>query len=417
MLKVAWMFNHYASDPGSVGPTRHHSLARHLPAYGWRMPIIAASTEHGTNRQRLEPGEGRRLETHDGVDFAWVRTRQYSGNGFDRILNMMSYSWGAYRSGMTCDLPPPDVVIGSSVHPLAALVGARVAHRHGVPFVYEFRDLWPETLIEFGAISGQGVAAFLLRRLEQYLCRTAVRVFTPLPHAQAHLERLGVPSAKLHHVANGVDLAQIELHPEPSDTNGFFLTYLGAHGDANNLDNLLDALIIVKHRGSCPNLVVRLYGDGPRKAALRKYADDNCLDFVQFHAPVLKQEVPALAKTSHAFVICVRDLPRLYRHGVCMNKLSEYLTLARPTIASMAAANDPVAEADAGLTVAPESPVALADGIEKLLGLSAKRRIEMGLNGRAHAAATLDFAHLAGHLAMVLDESLHGSMYKSVSGT
>ena len=58
-MKHVWILNHYALEPGGAGGTRHFSLAKHLPANGWKATILAASTEHGTGRQRLADGEAK----------------------------------------------------------------------------------------------------------------------------------------------------------------------------------------------------------------------------------------------------------------------------------------------------------------------------------------------------------------------
>src|SRR5690606_28647392 len=121
---------------------------------GWKATIIAASTDHSNSgRQRLGEDETRRLQTFGDVQFWWLRAREYSGNGLYRVLNMMDFTRAALRGDMLADIEPPDAVIGSSVHPLAAWVGRRLARRYGVPFVFEVRDLWPQTLIDIGQLS------------------------------------------------------------------------------------------------------------------------------------------------------------------------------------------------------------------------------------------------------------------------
>ncbi|MDZ3831681.1 MAG: hypothetical protein U0S50_07675 [Sphingopyxis sp.] len=102
-----------------------------------------------TERQRLNLVETHRLDRFDGINFLWVTTPSYQGNGLGHLRNMAAYSLRAL--GKASDLlPRPDTIIGSSVHPLAAWSGARLASRFNVPFFFEVRDLWPETLITRG---------------------------------------------------------------------------------------------------------------------------------------------------------------------------------------------------------------------------------------------------------------------------
>jgi len=50
----------------------------------------------------------------------------------------------------------------------------------------------------------------------------------------------------------------------------------------------------------------------------------------------------------------------------------------RPVLMAIDAGNDAVAEADCGLTVQPEKPQAVVDGIRRLMALSAEERKAMG---------------------------------------
>jgi glycosyltransferase involved in cell wall biosynthesis len=62
---------------------------------------------------------------------------------------------------------------------------------------------------------------------------------------------------------------------------------------------------------------------------------------------------------------------------------------------SVDAGNDPVAEAGCGLTVAPESAVAVADGLKALLALPTSEREAMGVRGRAFVVAHHSYRVLA----------------------
>ena len=175
-MKTVWLLNHYAAEPTGSGGTRHYGLAKYAARHGLRVFLIAASVEHFSGRQRLRPRETERLEEIQGVPFLWVRTSRYSGNGLARIRNMLQYGIRVLLRSTTRELPPPDVIVGSSVHPLAALAGHILARRYRVPFVFEIRDLWPETLIQMGRIRRNGPVAAALRLVESRLCRVSAAV-------------------------------------------------------------------------------------------------------------------------------------------------------------------------------------------------------------------------------------------------
>lgn len=405
-MRHVWILNHYAQEPGGTGGTRHFSLARHLPANGWRATVIAASTDHATGSQRLGAGEQHRLQPYDDVPFLWLRTRGYSGNGTDRIGNMLDYTRAVLKRENLSGLDAPDAVIGSSVHPLAAWAGRRLAKRHRVPFIFEVRDLWPQTLIDMGRLTHRHPAAIALRWLEKSLYRDAARIVVLLPKAHEYIEPMGVSPEKIVWIPNGVELDNFPAPVPPPGSDTFTLMYFGAHGMANGLDNLLAAMQLLGRDPAGRRVLLRLVGDGPLKPSLMAMAREKGLTNIRFENPVAKRQVPALAAQADAFVLCVRNLPGLYRFGISMNKIFDYMAAGRPIAMGAAAANNPVAEAGAGITVPPENPQALAKAILELVSLPREAGRRMGTAGRRYLEENHDMRRLAARLASALDDSL-----------
>ncbi len=409
-MKHVWIFNHYAQEPGQIGLTRHYYLARNLPPAGWKASIIAASIEHNSGRQRLAPGETTRLELHGGVPFLWLRAPSYSGNGVDRVRNILAYTARTLSRTNLSQLEPPHAILGSSVHPLAALAGWNLSRRFNVPFVFEVRDLWPQTLIEMGALSAKGLPARMLRTLELFLYRRAAFTISPLPFAKDYIVPLGIPADRIIHLPNGIDLSEFPAFPYAGQSSTTFqLMYFGAHGEANGLDTLLRAMHIVERRKPATPIRLRMIGGGPLKSELQQLARELVLASVVFEVPVPKYDIPRLASQADALVLCVRDLPNLYRYGISMNKLSDYLAAGRPIIIASGAANDPVKDAGAGFSVPPENPERLAEAILTMASLPIEQRKEMGAAGRRHAEECYGYDRLAARLAGTLESSCEQS--------
>jgi len=403
-MPTVWVLNHYAQEPGGPGGVRHFALARHLRALGWNACIIAASVELNTGRQRLLPGEQRRLESHDGVPFLWLKVPVYAGNGPGRMVNMLAYALRALMRWNLRGLPRPQVVIGSSVHPFAAWAGARLARRHRVPFVFEVRDLWPQTLIDLGRLREGSLVARALRLLERHLYRCADRILILMPGATEYIRTLGVSRDKIVWLPNGVDIGEFPYHPRSDRREEpFTLMYFGAHGTANGLENLIRAMAILKERRASPAPLLRLIGDGPMKPSLRRLAVEMQLDNVRFEDPVPKADIPAVAAQADAFVFNLVASP-VFRYGISSNKLFDFMAAGRPVIFSCESVNNPVAEAHAGITVPPDRPERLADAIETIAALSAAQRETMGLNARRYVERNHDYRSLAARLAGVLNE-------------
>lgn len=399
-----WIINHYAQEPSGVGGTRHYSMARHLAGHGWNATIIASSVELNTGRQRLQINERVRFESILGVDFLWVKTPSYEGNGLGRIINMLVFAVQILRSGVLQNIHSPDVVVGSTVHPLAALAGALLARRYGVPFIYEVRDLWPRTLIEMGRIKSSSLLAFILSRIELYLCKKASKIVTLLPYAEDYFSEIGISRKKVVWISNGVELADYGFIKAAPLRSFFVLMYFGAHGPANDLETLLKALVIVKQNNYSARLRVRLIGDGSLKNFLITRAEHLGLaEFVSFEPAISKSDIPCVASEADGFVICVKNLPRLYRYGISMNKIYDFMAAARPIVMSSNAINNIVTDSNSGITVEAENCDALAQAIIDLIDMSSNQREAMGLNARNYVEAHFDYKILGKKFAQVLD--------------
>lgn len=402
-MKNVWILNHYAQEPGGAGGTRHYSLARHLLKHGWRSSVIAASVELNTGRQRLADGERMRVSDFDGIPFLWVRTPQYEGNGGGRMGNMLTYAARVLLPSVTKGLERPDVIVGSSVHPFAAWSGAILARRLRVPFVFEVRDLWPQTLVDLGRLREQSLITKVLRKLEKWLYDRADRIVVLLPQADDYIVPLGVPKRKIVWIPNGVEL---EGYPEPTQPlihDDFTLMYFGAHGQANGLDCVLRAMAELQKRPDMRHVRLRMIGDGPLKPSLLKFAEELQLANVEFSDPVPKREIPKLAAEADAFVFNLIDAP-VFKYGISSNKLFDFLAGARPIIFCCKSSNNPVADACAGITIPPGDPVALSQAIVTLATMPLDERKAMGRAGRAYVEQNHGFDSLAARFADMLNE-------------
>ncbi len=242
-----WIVNHYAIPPQRAGGTRHYTLAKELIRRGYRVTIIASSFDHATRREaHLAPGEPFKLEVIESVPFLWLRTPPYAGNSVARIWNMTVFAYRVWRSAGEALLGKPDVVIGSSPHPFAALAAERLATRFRVPFVLEVRDLWPQTLIDLGGFSPRHPFILLLESIERYLYRKASRIITLLPGAGEHIREKGGDLSRVVWIPNGIDL-ELSPSPQPPRLNQVFtIMYAGAHGLANGLDLVLDVAALLE---------------------------------------------------------------------------------------------------------------------------------------------------------------------------
>lgn len=415
-MKDVWILNHYAAEPNGIGGTRHFHLASAMAKHGWCATIIASSIELNSGRERLGRGEKKRLDVFDRVPFLWIRVPGHVGNGGGRLLNMLAYSARVLLPSYTRELNRPDAIVGSSVHPFAALAGALLAKRHGVPFIFEVRDLWPRTLIDLGRIKENSFTAMWMRWLERFLYRCASRIVVLLPKAADYIAPLGISREKIVWIPNGVDVGFFAKDIGKAVGPSTDIMYFGAHGQANALEPLIDAMAVLRRRPHAAAIKLRLIGNGDKKKALIARAASLGLNdsTVSFEDPVAKKEIPKLASEADAFVIHVPDRAELYRYGISPNKLFDYMAAGRAIVMACAENIDFTREYGCGVWAPPEDPEGLADAFERMAAMPVEERRRMGVNGRRAVEENFSFDQLSKSFASVLDDSINacGKMQK-----
>ena len=396
------LINHYAGSLQHGMEYRPFYLAREWVRLGHRVRIIAASASHVRTQAPQLGGNASVDETIDGIDYRWIATPRYRGNGLGRLINMSAFlarlSLQAHR---LADEDRPDVVIASSTYPLDIWPAHRIARRAGARLLFELHDLWPLSPMELGGYSRWHPFIQLLQAAENFACRNADAIVSVLPKVRDHLEAHGMAPHKLHIVPNGFDPREWAEHsgdlagPLGAALHGlrsagkFIVGYAGTHGLANALDTLLHAAALTDD----PRIAFVLVGGGPEKCRLQAVSRQLQLNNLSFFDPVPKQQVPALLRHFDvAYLGWQRQ--RLYRYGISPNKLIDYMMAARPILHAVEAGNDPVAEAACGLTVAPQDPQALVHGLLALFMATPGERAAMGRRGQRYAVDNLSYAVL-----------------------
>ncbi len=377
------MINPYAIPPEWGGGTRHHALCRQLIEQGHRVLLVASGFDHVTKQERrLAAGQDHLFREEEGVPFLWLRTTPYSGNTLARVRNMRSFAAALQRLPALPDGFVPDRVLGSTPHLFSARESLRLARRMKLPFTLEVRDIWPETLKLLGGFSSWHPFVLWLARLEQQVYRGADRIVSLLPGAWQHFQTFGVPRERVDWVPNGVNLAQLPPYTEREQTKDpFTVTYAGAHGLANGLDSILDAASLLGDLGRAGKIRFRFLGHGPHRQALIDRARGEGMDWVEFREAVPKHEVYSVLADSDALVATLKDSP-LYQYGISLNKIYDYLGVGRPVVFGVRSYNDPVSEAGAGFSVAPEDAPAMAEALRRLVEMSPAERSALGRKGR-----------------------------------
>ena len=362
------------------------------------MTVVAGNFSHVRARQ---PQAGQ--EEVDGITYHWLPTPGYQGNGLGRVKNIWSFLRQVWQRAPTLVAAcKPDVVIASSTYPMDIWVARRIARLAGAKLVYEVHDLWPASPMELSGMPWWHPFILLCQKAENDAYRHADRVVSMLPIVASHMAAHGLDLRKLHIVPNGISPEEwaspaaslpdaLAAHLRALRAAGRVVVgYAGSHGVPNALDVLLDAAAFLQHE----DVAFVLVGDGHEKARLAQRVQAEGLHNVRLFAPLAKGQIPALLQQLDIAYIGWKRVA-LYRFGIAPNKLMDYMMAGCAVLHSVEAGNDPVADAGCGLTVAPESAAAVAQGLQRLARTTPEQRQEMGARGKAYVLAHHTYPVLA----------------------
>jgi glycosyltransferase involved in cell wall biosynthesis len=404
-VKILYVSQYFPPEMGAPA-ARAAELARHWARMGHDVTVLTGFPNHPTGVVPEEwRSRWRRLlykETVDGVRV--VRTWLWplpNRKAHERIRNYASFCASASISGL--GLQKQDVVIGTSPQLLVALAGWWLARWKRVPFVFEVRDLWPESLAAVGA-GGEGGALYrALGAIAGFLYRRSDHIVVVTPAFKDHLiQQWSVPAPKISIVENGVetDLFRPCLAERAPGTEGrFVICYIGTMGMAHGLETLIAAAEQLQH--TLPEATFLLIGEGAEKERIVALAAARALTNICFLGQQPREKIPAYIAGADVCLVMLKKT-ELFK-TVIPTKLLEYMACAKPTMVAVdGEARRIVEEADAGVFVEPEDSNAMAETV-RVLAAHPERRRRMGASARQYIVDRLSREQTARDYVAVLE--------------
>jgi glycosyltransferase involved in cell wall biosynthesis len=376
--------------------SRTYEHAKRWVAAGHRVTVITGAPNFPSGR--IHAGyrnEILRRESVDGIDVVRVWTYVSANEGFvRRTLDYMSFMLAAILGSFF--IRRADVIVATSPQfftPCAAWVVSLLRRR---PFIFELRDLWPDSIVAVGAMR-ETPAIRLLRKLEYFLYRRAVRIISVTQSFKEVLTKNGIPAEKIVVVPNGLDVEAYRPGGKPAGllakwklSGKFVAAYVGTIGMAHGLNSVLTAAEVLKGRD---DIVFLLVGTGAEQEALMARCKDRGLENVIFVGSVSKAEVKEYWKLCDVALVLLKDTP-LFAH-VIPSKMFEAMGMERPIILGVRGESRGILDAaQAGIAVTPENSDELAAALVSLAD-DPVQRSRFGKSGREFAAREFNRDQLA----------------------
>jgi colanic acid biosynthesis glycosyl transferase WcaI len=392
-VKILYISQYFPPEMGAPA-ARAAELARHWSEAGHDVSVLTGFPNHPTGvvpeewRSRL-----RRLVFQEvvGNNVKVFRTWLWplpNRKAHERMRNYASFCVSAGLRGLT--LPRPDVIIATSPQLLVGLAGWWIAFAREILFVFEVRDLWPESLTAVGVGSEDSLLHHALAAIARFLYDRADHIVVVTSAFKEHLiHHWRVPAEKIAIVENGVETDLFSPQPHTADSemrrqfaaeNKFVVCYVGTMGMAHGLETLLAAASSLQR--SHPDVMFLLVGEGAEKERIKQLAQAQGLSNIRFLDQQPREKIPAIISASNACLVLLKKTDVF--KTVIPTKMLEFMSCSRPVIVGVdGEARRIVEEAGAGIAIEPENSQALARAIQQLAS-NPQLCADLGQKGRNH---------------------------------
>jgi len=411
-----WIFNHYATTPKTGPLLRHFYFAEYLKEYQIETTVFAANELHQTGTMVDTKGKLYLVTSEEGVPFVFVKTTKYHGNGLSRVKNMLSFFFGLFRVSKSYakQYGKPDVIMGSSAHPLTSIAGILIARRFRIPAIVEVRDLWPEAIFSYGKVKMESLLGRILSAGEKWMYVHADAIVFTKEGDVDHIKEMGwdtehggkIELKKCYYINNGVKLCDFDQSIEKNilkdpdlDNSSFKVVYTGTIRPVNHVDNLLDTAKLMKDHTEIQFLI---YGEGSELARLKKRVEVENLNNVKLKGFVEKKYIPYILSKSSVNILNYSQTQYNWSRGNSSNKLFEYMASGKPVISTVKMGYSIIDKYQCGFSLEQCTPEELSKMILKIYHMPLESYQKLSENAR-RGAQDFDFSILTKRLYQVIE--------------
>jgi hypothetical protein len=306
-------------------------------------------------------------EEMSGIDVIRVWSYISSNEGFlKRTLDYLSFAFSSFVAGLFIKT---DLIIATSPQFFTAVSAYFLSKIKRKPWVFELRDLWPESIKAVGAMKSEFIFS-LLEKLELFLYRDADLIIALTQAFKDNLANRGIKEGKIKVVPNGANMDL--FNPKPKNAKlekklrlagKTVVGYIGTHGMAHGLDFIVKSIAKLKNK----NIKFVFVGGGAQKNEVEKLAKEKNLKNVLFLDPVPKSEVADYWSVMDIALIPLRKQPVF--ETVLPSKIFEAAAMGKPILLGVSGeARRLVEKYKAGLCFEPEDEIDFLAKLEEISG-------------------------------------------------
>ncbi|WP_026706297.1 glycosyltransferase family 4 protein [Flavobacterium soli] len=355
------LIHQYYKDEDVTGGARFNEMTRVWKEKGHDITVISGNLISSGKKEEYKGKFVTRKEINGIEIWKCHVSESYNVNFLGRLWAYFSFVFSGTYAGLFKVKGNFDVIVVTSPPLFVGITAYIMSLFKRVPLVFEVRDLWPESAIDTGVLKNKSIIKFAYW-FEKFIYKKATRINVLTPAFFKILrDEKKVPESKLMMIPNAADFAISEeilnstdrkqLRQEKGWDDKFVITYVGAHGVANGLSQVIETARMLKNT----NVLFVLVGTGMEKIKLKKQVEEDNITNVLFFDPVPKKEIFKfiIASDMGTSVLLKNDTFKT----VYSNKTFDYMSCKTPILMVIdGVSRELVEEADAGIFVEPENP-------------------------------------------------------------
>jgi glycosyltransferase involved in cell wall biosynthesis len=409
------LIHQYFLEKGDGGGSRFNEMTKVWAAQGHEITVLSGMVHYASGEKPIKyKGKFILIENQFYKNVDVVRchvSESYNTNFLGRLWAYFSFVFSSIFAGLFKIKGKYDVIVVTSPPLFVGITAYVLSKIKGLPFVFEIRDLWPESAIDTGVLKNKVIIKFAFW-FEKFIYKkaTLINVLTPAFRDKLINEKK-VTKEKVIFIPNAADFSLAEEIQKEFDSEKFkkelqldgkfVITYVGAHGVANHLIQLIDAA----EKLTATNVIFQLIGAGMKKEELRQEVIKRNLKNVIFIDSVSKKEVFKYILASDVGASVLKKVDTF--KTIYSNKTFDYMSCKKPILLAIdGVSRELVNAAGCGVFVEPENTNAIVQGVLELLGKDKNELIEMGTNGYNFAKNHFDREKLAKEYTSKIQEIL-----------
>lgn len=412
MKKKIWIINQYNMPPELGHLNRHYYFAKELHEAGYKPTVFVGSYLHNTDIQMIKGKEKSKRYKNVDFDYIFIKTLNYKGSVLKRGIAMFQFYINFKK--VAKKLEKPNVVLGSSAHPLNAMLALRMAKKFRIESIVEVRDLWPESFVAYNIIKKKNPILKLLYYIEKRIYKKANKLIFTMEGGVDYIQQKGwdiknggtIDLQKAHHINNGINLSEhytkktqhIFDDDDLLNKNTFKVIYVGSVRKVNKIARLIDVCERLK---AYEKIVVLVFGEGDERNRIMEIADSKSLDNIVFKGHVDKKYIPFILSNSNLNLI-VGENNSLFKYGLSANKMFDYFASCKPTLQTFKTNYSILEKFHAGIELKEYDLQDVVDSILYFYNMN-DDEYEKFTVGANNAALYYDFKNLTGKMIEIIE--------------